>query len=287
MKDIAIVVDSSSGLTKEQANKLGLYFLPLQIELEGQIYNDGIDLTYDNFFNHFSLNTKVAKTSATNLGYASDLLTSLANEYQKVVVFPISSKLSSQFSMLDSIAKDLNNVYIVDSVDIAVTILVRVQKFINDYQKLGFEEAFKNACVWNEDELSITLLPKFNDYLVRGGRLSPAANIIAKLLKVVPLIKFSNGILDKEGKGRVFDKSLINVVDSKIKNKEDKLIFLGEKNEDMFSLIEYVKKQYNIEPIVLPIPNVISIHTGPQAIVIIKTNTEIKDLIAKYVSEII
>ncbi|MCU9936786.1 DegV family protein [Mycoplasmopsis cynos] len=33
MKDIAIVIDSSRGLNKYQAEKFGYYFLPLQIEI--------------------------------------------------------------------------------------------------------------------------------------------------------------------------------------------------------------------------------------------------------------
>ncbi|WP_334687351.1 DegV family protein [Mycoplasmopsis felis] len=74
--------------------------------------------------------------------------------------------------------------------------------------------------------MDITLIPKHNDYLVKGGRLSPAAATIAKLLKIVPLIRFENGKLEKQGKGRLFLKSIFNEIDIKFNNSNSDLVFL-------------------------------------------------------------
>ncbi|WP_322959314.1 DegV family protein [Mycoplasmopsis cynos] len=272
MKDIAIVIDSSCGLNKYQAEKFGYYFLPLQIEINEKKYNDGIDFDNENFFDFFNLQSKSAKTSATPLGYSKNLLEDLALKYQKVVVFPISSKLSSQYNSLKLISNNIKNIYIVDSVDVAQTILFRIEKFKKSLIKNGFEYAFSEASKWSNKELDITLLPKHNEYLVKGGRLSKGAATIAKLFKIVPLIRFENGSLEKQGKGRIFFKSLQNVLDEKfqIKENNDELVLLGSMTQDMMSLSKYANEKYSLNPIILPIPNVISVHTGPEAIVIIK-----------------
>ncbi|EIE42450.1 fatty acid-binding protein DegV-like protein [Mycoplasmopsis canis UFG4] len=283
MKDLAIVVDSACGLDEKQAELYGYYFLPLQIEIDNVTYNDGIDLTAKNFFEKFSLKSENVKTSATPLGYSKNLLEQLSKEYKRVVVFPISTKLSSQYNSLNLIAQDFDNVFIVESVDVAQTILFRVDKFLETYKKEGFEKAFEISSKWIDDEMDITLLPKYNDYLVKGGRLSKSAAALAKLLQIVPFIRFTNGSLEKQGKGRVFNKSLQNVVDEKMQNQneEDQIIILGEKNSDVEALITYIQSTYKIQSFTMPIPNVISIHTGPEAVVIIK-GPKLKDKMEKY-----
>ncbi|WAM09315.1 DegV family protein [Mycoplasmopsis cynos] len=86
------------------------------------------------------------------------------------------------------------------------------------------------------------------------------------------MIRFENGSLEKQGKGRIFFKSLQNVLDEKfqIKENNDELVLLGSMTQDMMSLSKYANEKYSLNPIILLIPNVISVHTGPEAIVIIK-----------------
>ncbi|WAM01233.1 DegV family protein [Mycoplasmopsis felis] len=55
MKNIAIVVDSSCGLTENQAKKLDLFYLPLMIEVDGKVYREGIDVSSENLFEVFTL----------------------------------------------------------------------------------------------------------------------------------------------------------------------------------------------------------------------------------------
>ncbi len=46
----AIVTDSSIGLTKAQTEKLGWFFLPLNLVIDGVNYADGVDITSDTLF---------------------------------------------------------------------------------------------------------------------------------------------------------------------------------------------------------------------------------------------
>lgn len=283
MKDIAIVVDSACGLDKIQAEKHGFYFLPLQIQMDGLNYNDGIDINSSTFFDKFNLNTKGVKTSATPIGYSENLIEELSNKYKQVVIFPISQHLSSQYSFLKIISDKYQNVHVVESVDVAQTILFRVNKFITNLEKLGLDNSIKLASIWNDSELDITLVPKYNDYLVKGGRLSKPVATLAKLLKIVPLIRFQNGTLEKQGKGRLFLKSLQNALDEKMQkfSSDDEIILLGQKTSEAKELLTYLEQKYQVKTRIFPIPNVISIHTGPEAIVILK-GTKLKTTLEKY-----
>ena len=42
---IAIVADSNSGVTQDEAKELGIYVLPMPFMIDGQVFYEGIDLT--------------------------------------------------------------------------------------------------------------------------------------------------------------------------------------------------------------------------------------------------
>ncbi|UWV85043.1 DegV family protein [Mycoplasmopsis felis] len=272
MKNIAIVVDSSCGLTENQAKKLDLFYLPLMIEVDGKVYREGIDVSSENLFEVFTLKSSKATTSATPIGYASELFTELSKKYDYIVVFPISQYLSSQYKFLKTLEKDFDKLRIIESVNISFTILEQINRFKDIYSKTqDIQKAIDECSKWN-NELDITLIPKHNDYLVKGGRLSPAAATIAKLLKIVPLIRFENGKLEKQGKGRLFLKSIFNEIDIKFNNSNSDLVFFCTNGSDDIEIINYFKDKYKNKIVVFSIPSVVAIHTEPEAIVIGKIN---------------
>ncbi|WP_036452070.1 DegV family protein [Mycoplasma buteonis] len=274
MLKIAIVVDSSAGLSKQEATKNNWFFIPLMIFFDDKKLADGIDITSDNLFDHYNLESGSAKTSATPIGIAQDTFEKLSSEYDYVLVFPISKYLSSQAAMLESAAKDFANVRVIQSVYVAHLISLKVKEFESMIQKgFSFEEAANQIEKW-DDQIDVTLVPKYNDYLVKGGRLSPAAATLAKLLQIVPMIKFTDGSLVKEGKGRIFSKTIQKVIDSKFENLTDienyDCVILHSGNLEISQYVEYLTSKYNIVPYISSLANVIAMHTGPEAIVIIK-----------------
>ncbi|QGZ97957.1 DegV family EDD domain-containing protein [Mycoplasma sp. NEAQ87857] len=271
MKKIAILVDSSSGLTKKQAAQHNWHFLPLLVSLDGVEYKDGIELTGTNLFNHFSLNSNNVKTSSTPLGLVHQELEKLSKEYDEIIFFPISKHLSSQYQMLLTLMDEFPKLKVVQSLYVAILIPLMV-KYLEQLIKDGMDSdsAIKQVEQWNND-FKVTLLPKYNDYLVKGGRLHPTAATIAKLLKIVPLIAFDNGQLIKEGKGRIFLKSVYNSIDDKVMDDDSEFIILHSNNNDINEIVDYIQTKHNKKVYVALLPNVIAIHTGPEAIVVIKT----------------
>ncbi|MCU4706524.1 DegV family protein [Mycoplasma sp. CSL7503-lung] len=270
MKKIAIVVDSSIGLTEKEANSKGFYFLPLIIEIDGKNFYDGIDISHYNIFENFNLETKTYSTSATPIGYSCKMIEKLSKEYDKIVVFPISKYLSSQYSMLKNLEKDYPKLRVIESVNISGTLQMQVNKFVKTYKKTNdLEYSIKQVEPWDED-LDVTLIPKYNNYLLKGGRLTPAAATLAKLLKVVPLIRFENGELLKQGKGLVFNRTVEKEIESKLKkhNYNTDILIISSDLETINYYIEYIKNKYDIIAKSAFIPSVILIHVGPEAVVV-------------------
>ncbi|MBW0595724.1 DegV domain-containing protein [Mycoplasma anatis] len=269
MEKIAIVVDSSSGLTKKQAEENGWFFIPLHIEIDDKLYDDGINISNDTLFNIFNANSKMAKTSSTKLGEVIELIEKLNQSYDKILIYPISKFLSGQYQSIKMLESDYPKLRVVESTNIAAPTVLDLINFEENIKNgISFEDAFAQFKV---NKNSISLMPKYNDFLVKGGRLSPAAATLARLLKIVPIISFSEGQLLKEGKGRVFAKTVFNVIEDKTKNynSDSELIILHSNNSEIQDYINFAKEKINGQIYVGSIPSVVAIHTGPEAVVVI------------------
>lgn len=285
---LAIVVDSSCGLTKKEAQDRGWHFLPLMITIDGKEYADGIDLDPNTFEKVFSPKS-VTSTSCTPPGEALKLFEELSKKNDFVVVYPLSQFLSSQTQNLEVLAKSFSNVFVIKSKNVAQLIVKELVELEADVlsNELTVKQAIKKIETKNRSVPSILLYPDNMDALVKGGRLSPSAAKMAKLLKIIPVIGFQDGKLEKFEKGRIFSKTVVNTSSNhylklKAKDKKMKMLFLDTFNDNADNLFNDIKKQTNCnEPVVrLRIPLVIAIHTGYGAIAVFYDSFE-KD-ISKY-----
>ncbi len=275
---LAIVVDSSCGLTKKEAEARGWHYLPLYININGKEYKDGIDLTVDNFLEYYKEDS-IAKTSCTPIGEAHQLIEKLSKSNDFVVVYPISMGLSSQKNNLEVIAKDFKNVYIIKSKNVCQLIvkdLIELEKDVlsND---LTVKQAVEKINKQDMSYVPILLYPRDIQVLVRGGRLSPSAAKLAKLLRIFPVIGFQDGNLEKFDKGVTFNKTFFNTAVDHYKKLSKKknitLMFLDTNNENANVLFdELIEKIEYKKPIIrYSIPPIIAVHTGIGAIAIFFT----------------
>ena len=89
---IAVVLDSNSGLTKEEARELGMYILPMPFMIDGKEYLDGKDITYDEFL-RLQKNGADIVTSQPSPEDVMDLWTELLKEYDSIIHIPMTSGL--------------------------------------------------------------------------------------------------------------------------------------------------------------------------------------------------
>ena len=281
---LAIVVDSSCGLTKDQASARGWYYLPLIINIDGKEYLDGIDITPDTFLKIFK-RTSEAKTSFTRPIYTIELLNKLSVENDFVVIYPISKYLSSQYEQIEQLIQtsDYKNVFVIKSTNVAQLIVKDLVEFeaavLNN--ELTVKEAIEKIETRKFVHPPILLFPEDIKVLEKGGRLSPSAAKMAKLLRIVPVIALQNGKLEKYDKGHIFNKAVVKYSVGLYqkwiaKEKDVTILFLDVKNQNADELFKKIKEEANYpkDIIHLSIPPVIAIHTGHGAIAIFLAKLE-------------
>lgn len=200
MKKIAVVTDSNSGLSPEEAKKLGCYLIPMPFIIDGEEYFEGVNLTQDNFYEIQKSGKKIT-TSQPNINNIVELWTDLLKEYDEIVHIPMSSGLSQSCETATGFAENFNGkVQVVDNKRISITMRASVQDALN-MAKDG--KSAKEIKEWLEEtsyDSSIYLVVDTLKYLKQGGRVTPAAAAIGTVLNIKPVLQIQGGKLDKFAK---------------------------------------------------------------------------------------
>ena len=121
MGKIAIVTDSNSGITQEEAKELGIRVVPMPFYINGELYYEDITLTQDEFYEKLETGADIS-TSQPSPGDVMELWEELLEEYDEVIHIPMSSGLSSSCENAIMLAREFEGkVYVVDNQRISVT----------------------------------------------------------------------------------------------------------------------------------------------------------------------
>lgn len=231
MKKIIISCDSTCALPRDEAKKIGLPILPLNVIVDGVEYHDGIDINPDQL-NQMMRGGKSIKTSTPTPVEIDNFFDQIFKEEDPDVIihFTISSKLSSMFNLFTNHCKERygDKVVVVDSLSVCVYMLnhVLTAKKLAEEGKSVEEilSSFQNR-VGTED---VTFIPETLTYLKRGGRIFPAVATIGNLLNMKPVLGFINGAIEKKSTTRNLKSAIANIFqDYKKKNYDPAKYELG------------------------------------------------------------
>lgn len=60
MNKIAIITDSNSGITQEQADKLGVFIIPMPVVVGEEIYYEGVNIGRNQFYEKLSQDINIS-----------------------------------------------------------------------------------------------------------------------------------------------------------------------------------------------------------------------------------
>ena len=202
MKKIAVVTDSNSGITQEEAQKMGIHVLPMPFTIDGNEYFEGINLTQEEFYEKLKGDADIA-TSQPSPHAILKLWDELLKEYDEIVQIPMSSGLSGSCQTAAALAADYEDrVFVVNNHRISVTqrrsvdtALAMVKDGKSGQEIKDFlEETGKNSSIY----ITVATLK----YLKKGGRVTPAAAMIGTVLNIKPVLTIQGEKLDAFEKAR-------------------------------------------------------------------------------------
>lgn len=202
LKKIAVVTDSNSGITQQQAKEEGVYVLPMPFFVNGKTYFEDIDLTQEQFYQMLEEGADIS-TSMPAIGDVTDLWDGLLKEYDEIVHIPMSSGLSGTCETAIMLSQDYNGrVQVVDNQRISVTqrqsVLDARQMAAQGMSALEIKKYLEET----KFESNIYIMLDTLYYLKKGGRITPAAAALGTLLKLKPVLQIQGEKLDAFAKAR-------------------------------------------------------------------------------------
>ena len=214
---IAYITDSGTGKSIAEMAKKGIISVPLQISDENNTYQDMENLSKQDLITLLH-EGHVFKTSQPSPGLIQECFESLKEQNTDLIIaVPICNGLSGTISTMTTIANSLDlNIITVDCYVTAV-----VQEYLIEKIKKAHETGISDLEIQlliNEiiDSCNTLIIPENLDQLIRGGRMTPLAAKLGKLLKIAPVLqinKSTSGRIDTLQKVRTFRRALEKAMD--------------------------------------------------------------------------
>ena len=121
MGKIAVVTDSTSGITQSQAKELGIYVLPMPFMISEETFYEDNTLTQEQFYEKLKEGANVI-TSQPTPDSVMKMWDSLLTDYDEIVHIPMSSGLSGSCQSASMLAQQYEGrVQVVNNQRISVT----------------------------------------------------------------------------------------------------------------------------------------------------------------------
>lgn len=195
MANYVITSDSTCDLTNELIQEYGIVIKPLTIILGGKEYADNVDVNVDKVLEFVDGGGDLPKTAATSIEEYKEFFNGFVNEGKEVIHFNISSKLSSCNQNANNAAKEVGNVYVVDSAHLSSgqgLLVVKAARLLKEGKSV--KEVYEIITALTEKVQTSFVLDRL-DFLHKGGRCSLSQFLGAKLLKLHPCLAMVDGAL--------------------------------------------------------------------------------------------
>lgn len=295
MSKIAIVTDSNSGITRSQAEILGVYVLPMPFYIEGKLYLEEISLTQEEFYEHLKNKAEIS-TSMPSVGDVTDFWDELLKSYDEILHIPMSSGLSGSCETAMMLAQDYDGkVHVVNNRRISVT------------QKQSVQDAAALADAgWSASEIKKYLEDTQYDstiyitldtlyYLKKGGRITPAAAALGTLLRLKPVLQIQGEKLDAYAKSRTLKAAKATMLEAIEKDNRERfhcaedmsdvtisLVYSGTDLTEINAWRDELREKYPYQEMIPePLSLSVACHIGPGAVAITCTKNLPKELLTK------
>ena len=193
---VKVVTDSTSDLSPQIVNELGISVVPLNVHFGEVTYRDGIDLSAEEFFQKLVSSPILPTTTQPSVGAFLEIYNALAEETNEIVSIHISAKLSGTYNSAlvakNSLEKDCR-IEVMDSLQATMAtglIVIAAARAAKAGANLDEVLAVARKAI---SQMRIRALLDTLEYLQKGGRIGKAQAFLGTILNVKPLIKLEDG----------------------------------------------------------------------------------------------
>lgn len=273
MNKVIIVTDSTCDLTLEFMREHNIRFLPLSVDIGGEVYKDKLEIDNSAFYEAIKDKNIFPKTAQVTPYSFEKVFKEELDKGNEIVCITLSAALSGTYSAAN-IAKaslDSDKIHIINSktVSLGEGYLVKVAA---EKAKEGSSAGEIIECIKNLiEKQDVIIALDTMEMLKRGGRISPAKAAIGGILGIKPMLTIKDGVLEPVGKAKGRKAAV-----------KDSLQYLKDKNADLnrtivvahsndaercSKMVEILREEFgDLDIMTSEIGPVVGTHAGPGAI---------------------
>ena len=214
---LAVITDSSAFLQAEALRKEDLFVLDIPVNIDGQEYVEGVNLTAQEFYEKMASASELPKTSQPSIAKLDEILSSLkAKGYTHALGLFLSSGISGFHQNIQYMKDEYEGLSIAfpDTHITSAPLGFMVESVFQWVDQGDDFESILNKVTEQIENTSAFIMVDDLDHLVKGGRLSNGAAILGNLLSIKPILYFNDqGVIEVYEKVRTEKKATKRLVE--------------------------------------------------------------------------
>jgi len=273
---IILTADRTCDLGDELGKRYNVQFFPYNVILEDKTYVDGVDIQPEDIFRAYREKGILPKTAAVNIANYIDFFKQWTEHGYDVIHINLSSALSSSHRNCVIAARELGNVYPIDSLNLSTgSALLVIEAAERIAKGMPVEQIVEEVNELRQNARASFILDTL-EFLRAGGRCSALAAMGSNLLKLKVSIDVDSSIgqmgVGKVYRGNLQKQRLQYVKDqfnrySKIKRDRVFITHAGVSEEGVAAVYDYIKElDLFYEIFITQASCTISAHCGPETL---------------------
>ncbi len=278
MRKVTIVTDSTADIPVTMTEELNIHVVPLNVHFGEETYEDGVDLSAEEFYKKLRESRDIPTTSQPSPARFEEVYRNLYEETgTEIISIHLSAKMSGTFQSAHIAQQSLEEeipVEVVDSKRASYAIGVIVVEAAQLAEQGASKAEVMDRINEMLEEANVYFMVDTLEYLQKNGRIGKASALVGSLLKIKPILS-----LTKEGEVYPFEKvrgqkkAIQKILAEMTKNYNGKPLHVGishaEAEGDAELIMEQVKEQFEVEQeVITNIGPVIGAHVGPGTVAV-------------------
>ena len=214
---LAVITDSSAYLSVETLQREDLFVLDIPVNIDGEEYVEGINLTAEEFYQKMAQASELPKTSQPSIAKLDEILTSLKEQgYTHALGLFLSSGISGFYQNIQYMVDDYEGLTIAfpDTLITSAPLGIMVESVFNWRDQGDDFASIQDKLAIQISRTSAFIMVDDLDHLVKGGRLSNGAAILGNLLSIKPILYFNDqGVIEVYEKVRTEKKATKRLIE--------------------------------------------------------------------------
>ena len=197
---VRIIVDSSTDVGEQYRSRIEV--VPLTLHFGDQEYFDGVTIDKQEFYRKLVESDVLPTTSQATPAMFDSVFREVAAAGDSAVVICLSSKLSGTYQSACIAAEDYENIYVVDSLSVAIGTGVLAEYAVRCAEEGMPALLIASLVTQRREDICVIALLDTLEYLKKGGRISKTVAFAGGVLNIKPVVTVTEGEVTLIGKAR-------------------------------------------------------------------------------------